>query len=356
MTITGYLADHWGLLVLLTGMEIILHSDNHLERRMIRRLSVTNLMLFCYSIACYMETCLGNAAEYTILRPVFCALNYSLMGFILANIILIVYPLQKAYVFFPAILNALLCCISIPTGLVFFISQDNHFGRSPLGYLTYFISALYLAYLIWNSYTKHKLFIEDYFLLTFMSLTSVLCLVMPLFIINTEAHWFTITIGIDLMLYYIYLLHQNTKRDVLTKLLNRQSFYADSEKYVQSITAVVAMDMDGLKTLNDTEGHAAGDTALKSLSACFEKAANHRHRIYRIGGDEFVILCISTPEQEVRELVGRIRAEVTKVPYSCSIGFAMRFEGSTIETLCQLADKMLYQEKQMYYARTGKKR
>ena len=50
MTLSGYLSEHWGILVLLLGMAIVLHSDVHLERGMVKRIALTNLLLFIYSV------------------------------------------------------------------------------------------------------------------------------------------------------------------------------------------------------------------------------------------------------------------------------------------------------------------
>ncbi|MBE6865077.1 MAG: GGDEF domain-containing protein [Ruminococcus flavefaciens] len=148
---------------------------------------------------------------------------------------------------------------------------------------------------------------EDFILLLYISLTSILCLVFPLFEVDTTSHWFNMTIAVNVMLYYVFLLQKFTKHDPLTNLLNRQSYYSDAERYSNYITAVVAMDMNGLKEINDNEGHKAGDTALQTLADCFWKAANHGQRIYRIGGDEFTILCIGILEKDVLSLIERIR-------------------------------------------------
>lgn len=355
MTISGYLSEHWGLIIILIGIAIAIHSDIHLERRIICKIAFTNALLFLYSVTCYVETYLGNQNEYSVLRPILCAVNYSLIIFILVSAIMIMYPTQKRYLLFPAFLNAVLCFISVPTGIVFTISKDNHFGRGTLGYLSYFIAALYMLYLIYSLFRSTRAEKEDYNLMIFLSITSVLCLVMPLFVENSS-HWFNITIATDVLLYYVFLLQQFTKRDPLTKLLNRQSYYSDIEKYMNEISAVVAMDMDGLKEVNDTHGHVAGDTALKTLADCFHKAAKHEQRVYRIGGDEYVIICMSTPEKEVNELITRMRENVAKTEYSCSIGYAMKTDNCSIDELYQKADKMLYAEKEQYYIKSGKRR
>ncbi|MBR6044324.1 MAG: diguanylate cyclase [Ruminococcus sp.] len=356
MTVWGYLEDHWSLLVLLVGMAVVLFSDIHLERRMIRRIAAANIMMFLYSVSCYAEAYLGDQPEYNVLRPILSAFNYSFITFIFVTIIMIMYPDQKLYLFFPAVLNAVLCFVSIPTGIVFSIDKNNHFQRGILGYLTYFINGLYLLYVILKMLLNSRSHKEELSMVVFLSLTSVLCLIIPLFSSDSTSHWFNMTIAVDVIIYYVFLLQQFTKKDPLTKLLNRQSYYSDAEKYAEHITAVVAIDINGLKKINDREGHEAGDTALRELAVCFGKAADRRQRVYRIGGDEYVILCVGDPESEVLSLIDRIRQEVSGTPYTCSVGYAMKTEDSTLDKLYQLADAMLYEDKKQYYEKTGKDR
>ncbi|MDO4862816.1 MAG: GGDEF domain-containing protein [Ruminococcus sp.] len=356
MTISGYLSEHWGLLVVLAGMAILLFSDKQLDRRMTSQILITNIMQFLYSITCYMETYLGNQEEFTILRSILSAANYSLIGFVLVSIIMIMFPNQKKMLYIPAVVNAVLSFISIPTGIVFYFTEDNHFQRGPLGLLSYFINGLYLLYLLICLFRQQKYEREDYLVLLFVVLTSIMCMIMPLKLQSFSDHWFNITIATDVLIYYVFLLQQFTKRDSLTRLLNRQSYYSDSQKYLSSITSVVAIDMDGLKEINDNEGHLAGDKALKTLADCFGRAAQRGHRVYRIGGDEYVILCIGSSESDVQALIKRIRDEVAKTAYTCSVGYAMNTDKSTIDALYNRADEMLYEEKQQFYERTGKLR
>ena len=98
----------------------------------------------------------------------------------------------------------------------------------------------------------------------------------------------------------------------------------------------------------------AGDTALKTLGDCFCRAAQKKQRVYRIGGDEYVILCVNTSENDVISLVERIRREVSETPYTCSVGYAMKSKGCSIDRLYKLADIKLYEEKKQYYEITGK--
>ena len=356
MTISGYLTEHWGMLVMLVGLSIVLYGDKHLERRMIHRMVVTIVMILAYSISCYTENYLGDLTTYSVIRSILSAFNYSLVTFLLVNIIMIVYPNEKKILYIPAAVNASLCFISIFTGIVFYINKDNHFVRGPLGYLTYSIDVVYLIYLLFNLFRSKNIQKEDYPIMVYLAITSAICLAMPLFMEEMALHWLNVTIAIVVMLYYVYLLQQNTKRDSLTKLLNRQSYYSDVEKYKEEITAFISIDMDGLKEVNDNQGHIAGDTALKTLADCFCTASKKNQRIYRIGGDEYVILCVSSTEEDVKGLIDRIKEEVAKTDYSCSIGYAMKTEDCTGDMLYKIADSNMYKEKQKYYEKSGKQK
>ncbi len=356
MLVIGYISEYWGLLVILIGTALVLHSDVHLERRMVRRIFASNIMLFAYSITTFTESYFGDLDTLHLARPILSAINYSLVTFILVNSILIMYPMQKRQLFIPAYINALLCFVSIPTGVVFYYTDDNHFQRGMLGYLPYFINALYLVYLFYRLFHSDRMQREDMRVLIFVVITSILCLVLPLFYYNASSLWFTMTIAGDILLYYVFLLQQFTKRDSLTKLLDRQSYYSDLERYSARISSLIAIDMNGLKEINDSAGHIAGDAALVALADCFWKAAHDDQRVYRIGGDEFVILCIGGDRKDAEDLITRIRENVGKTGYTCAIGMAMRPEAESLELLYQLADRRLYEEKSRFYEATGKTR
>lgn len=75
-----------------------------------------------------------------------------------------------------------------------------------------------------------------------------------------------------LIIYYLSLYVLTAKEDTLTQLLNRQCYYADMEKMADKITAVVSVDMNDLKKINDSQGHDAGDKALKKVAECLGKS------------------------------------------------------------------------------------
>ena len=115
--------------------------------------------------------------------------------------------------------------------------------------------------------------------------------------------------------------------------------------------------MNGLKTINDSEGHAAGDEALVTLALCFIRALKRRQSCYRVGGDEFVIICRNTSHNEVIKLDERIRRYVGETEYSCSVGYCYCGDGSmTPDEMIKESDAKMYAEKARHYAGTGSDR
>jgi len=198
---------------------------------------------------------------------------------------------------------------------------------------------------MYGNVEKH---LDDILPLGFIFISGLLSILFPTLIGESFEKWFTTCMAISLFVYYVFLVQQLTKRDPMTKLLNRQSYYADFEKDID-IAALICLDMNGLKVLNDSKGHEAGDLALKTLGSCFRKAANHRQRVYRIGGDEFAIICKHCTEDDVKELISNIYALVEETDYRCSIGYCMFENGMTIEDLYRKADESMYMAKQEFY-------
>ena len=118
----------------------------------------------------------------------------------------------------------------------------------------------------------------------------------------------------------------------------------------ENITALLSLDMNGLKTINDTGGHAAGDDALVTLAVCFTRALKRGQSCYRVGGDEFVIVCRRASRSEVMKLIERIKNAVAETKYSCSIGYSYRSDaGESVDDLLQKSDEMMYADKAQYY-------
>ena len=153
------------------------------------------------------------------------------------------------------------------------------------------------------------------------------------------------TYAISIAFYYLFFHTQITKRDVLTQAFNRRCFYDDAKRDFVKIKGVISFDLNNLKVLNDTKGHACGDEALISVASIVRRNIPLGCTLYRTGGDEFIIICLKHNQNILEELVEKLRSEIAKTPYSCAFGLAMRTENESFDSLCSRADSLMYEDK-----------
>lgn len=150
-------------------------------------------------------------------------------------------------------------------------------------------------------------------------------------------------------------------KDDLTGLYNRRGFITMAELQIKlerhSSTArgltLMFADMDGLKAINDTYGHATGSDAIKTLARLIASSVRSADLVARWGGDEFVILSIGAKDENAQLVVDRIleriddhNADGTE-PYkiSLSIGSVPIGDGESLEEMIAKADEAMYSEK-----------
>src|SRR5262245_23055131 len=136
--------------------------------------------------------------------------------------------------------------------------------------------------------------------------------------------------------------------DPLTNLLNRRSFVqhldaevARSRRYVRPL-ALVILDLDELKTINDTQGHAAGDEALKRVAAALLATIRSGDNAFRIGGDEFALILPEADERDAHLAARRIADELQ---LGASFGVAVYTSDCNAGTLLREADDAMYRMK-----------
>ena len=149
--------------------------------------------------------------------------------------------------------------------------------------------------------------------------------------------------------------------DPLTNLPNRRGLYEElseliyrSRRYRYS-SAVIYVDLDGFKHVNDQFGHEAGDRLLTQVAANFKKIVRQTDSVARIGGDEFIVLItdidrettlVTKIESLLREASSGLEFEGHRVAVSASIGVALYPDhGNNAETLLHHADQAMYQAK-----------
>jgi diguanylate cyclase (GGDEF)-like protein len=148
-------------------------------------------------------------------------------------------------------------------------------------------------------------------------------------------------------------LHDFAHRDSLTSIANRRSLLARAEYEIVRHTraghsfALVMLDLDGFKLLNDRFGHAAGDDLLRDVAIGLDRAMRAQDTVARIGGDEFCVLAPETDKLGTHRLslrivqaVGDVTAGVETI--QTSVGVAIfPDDGITASALLQTADQRL---------------
>ncbi len=348
--IKDYIIQNWALILILFAFAISLKMTVFLEKRTIRRMIITIFALFLLSISVFTEFRLADAGTHQGLRLVLMAIRYSSTPFLLAMVIFTLVRRFRWFIFIPAIGAALINFLSIFTGVVFALDADHELVRGPLGYFPYVMAGLYCVFVIYILYKRCNKTAAEIIPILFFCFTFLSDLILPFVIGRDFAQFFCATISIALFVYYVFSILQLTKRDALTGALNRQAYYADVATDPEEITSLVSLDLNGLKTINDTQGHSAGDEALTVLAVCFTRALGRRQSLYRVGGDEFVIVCRKTSHLETDQLVERIKKNVSATEYSCSIGYSYSLDGAkTVDTLLKESDSMMYEEKARYH-------
>jgi diguanylate cyclase (GGDEF)-like protein len=150
------------------------------------------------------------------------------------------------------------------------------------------------------------------------------------------------------------------RTDSLTGILNRRAFYELGDFVVEQSKrhgrppALLLIDIDRFKTVNDRYGHAAGDSALRALAAVLQATCRKIDVVGRLGGDEFAVLLPDATLEGALALAERLRTELavlrvhdhgSEIELTCSVGAA---GGELVDSLDQLArrsDNALYEAK-----------
>lgn len=139
--------------------------------------------------------------------------------------------------------------------------------------------------------------------------------------------------------------------DILTGVYNRRGWndlLANEEQRCRLYgdpACVMVIDLDGLKTLNDTLGHTAGDQLLQRAAQAMTQAVRRQDVVARIGGDEFAILCVDCPLDMGAQLKQRMQFHLESAQVKASVGIAGRQPSLGLQQAWLEADQAMYAEK-----------
>jgi len=150
-------------------------------------------------------------------------------------------------------------------------------------------------------------------------------------------------------------------RDSLTRLLNRKflSVVLNREieiaRHSEKCFALLMVDVDHFKSINDTHGHDAGDNVLRQVASILDRSTRGGDYVFRMGGEEFLIVLVDTDQDGSRLFAERLRHAVAKEPMlaaadtllnvTVSVGVTLHDGHPDYQRSMQRADQALYQAK-----------
>ena len=149
--------------------------------------------------------------------------------------------------------------------------------------------------------------------------------------------------------------------DAITKCLNRRAYEEDIARLDPLEEWIyISLDLNGLKHENDTYGHVAGDELICAAAGFMESSFHEYGKIYRIGGDEFVVIVTKHIHQfkemlkEFDDSVANWHGELVKsMTISYGYVYSTEQEWETVYDIAKAADDRMYQSKEIFYTKNG---
>lgn len=165
---------------------------------------------------------------------------------------------------------------------------------------------------------------------------------------------------IDQLSRYRHKMENISSTDVLTKVANRRAFNQMIENlWDDNIPCSIAfIDIDGLKYVNDHYGHSKGDYYIQEVCQILKAGLKENEFIFRLGGDEFLILSKRDQANTLKERLSNLRIQFSeemknKVPFPCDFSFGcvdiIKTKNKTIDEYLTLADQRMYHLKKHHY-------
>ena len=164
----------------------------------------------------------------------------------------------------------------------------------------------------------------------------------------------------DIMHTMLARINQKWMYDELTGICNRSGLWKQADEFVvrakkqNKVLAVLFFDLDGLKTVNDVNGHEAGDRYIRSMADILRICRKEADILVRYGGDEYLLVTAVSAQKEINQYIDRVEKRVEEFnaggcgqPLSVSIGYSMESDSGEkeLQQLIEEADRNMYLEK-----------
>lgn len=256
----------------------------------------------------------------------------------------------------PLIVNAFFALGSFHFNWIFHITDDNLYVRGPLFLLSPLAVFFYYGLILWLLYTnRHKIIKSELFSLALLAVFPMLLSVFQLYYFVYLTIWNSLAIAVTIN--YMFLLHNQTRVDPLTGLGNRlahDEYLAAMSRKSKPELAVVNIDLDDFKNINNAYGHHEGDRVLKVFAQELKSVFAGFGEPIRVGGDEFIIWVQSNDreliESYLKKLTNRLGSEKPlrhlPFPVRFSYGITVFHDGyDSLQEFVQHSDRLMYEAK-----------
>lgn len=363
--VSYYFLTYYFMLCIVAVLAIICIQRFREDRRTSVHILVILGLILCLSINDTAKLYAQNVMKNQLLTIGLSCLSYVLRPTCLFAFILLSGQTTRGKWFYISLIPLAICTVMYILPMIpatseliftFRFNKDGGLSFAPgnpvLRYTAHIVGAFYLVYLIYRclSGLQSKHLAHSLNLLVCALVVTIAVIVETFFNKNGDLQLVTTSIAISTVFYYLYLHTERTQYDPLTGLLNRTAYYADLPRMNKDITGVIQIDMNALKYFNDNFGHEEGDLALSTIASILKRQSARGMYVYRLGGDEFIILANKEDEGRIIDSVRRMQAELAKTKYSCSFGYAFRKDKDThVEDLIKIAEQHMYEDKASFY-------
>lgn len=340
---------------LIIGLGIITTTNKSLDKRTNSSFKLFISIVLALVIADSVDFYLSMMTEPSNLRHIAAAVGYTLRPASLAILIDIMLRRKKTgtILWIPIVIVGVLAFTSNLTHVMFWFDEVNFFRRGPLGYLSHIISGLYLVLLVFLTLKMQRnISSAEIFILIYSAVICVIATVLES-VLSDCKFLLTGAMASSCTLYYTVLYVESYQRDPLTGLMNRRSFYLHAKGMRNRSVAVISIDLNSLKEINDSFGHSAGDKALQDLGDTMLAKSGKKFLSYRVGGDEFMALGKGQTAESVNAYINSMRAALEANNLMASFGYAFYKPGDDFDNVCNQADAHMYDDKKRYKHRVS---
>ncbi|MBQ5471160.1 MAG: GGDEF domain-containing protein [Treponema sp.] len=240
-------------------------------------------------------------------------------------------------------INALFAFLSIKTGWYFNLDENNHWKFGLFNLVPYGIVFFYVLLMLKEAIIQFKTNPGESILIAAVLISCFISNILEL----KQVFYMVLASNliISIFFYYICLNVQLYRRDTLTSLLNRRSFYMDLKRNNYQTIIIASLDLNDLKLFNDTEGHKAGDIALITSAQNMEECFKDIGTTYRTGGDEFNVIFKTKDTEIVDTAIHKFQKKMAETRYQVACGYAICYPDDDFEKIISIADEAMYLNK-----------